>query len=81
MRKRRREPSTAVREAEKSLLTSLLKVVSGVERLQNEVRESVSFLESLARRDVGPAQRILIEGQLKRMRKDWPELFKPRGKD
>lgn len=80
MRKRRRAPSFAVREAEKPLLTSLDKVVRGIWRLQNEVRESASFLESLARR-VAPAQRILIEGQLKRMRKDWPDLFKPRGKD
>jgi hypothetical protein len=81
MRKRRRAPSFAVREAETALVRALENVVRGIERLQNEVRESVSFLESLARRDVGPAQRILIEGQLKRMRKDWPELFKPRGKD
>ena len=47
MRKRRRAPSSAVREAEKSLLTSLLKVVSGVLRLEAQVLSDAAFLKRL----------------------------------
>lgn len=80
MRKRRPEPkSAAVREAETALVRALESVVRGIERLQNEVRESAGFLEMLLRRrDVGLNNRVMIEAQLARIRKAWPELIKGR---
>jgi hypothetical protein len=74
-----RKPLTRY-EAEKSLLVSLEKVVRGVERLQNEVRESERFLECLYRSENRDEVARRIRVRLERMRKDWPELL-PRGKD
>ena len=82
MRKRRREPSIAVYEAEKSLLTSLEKVVRGVERLEAQVRSDHAFLKRLIDKDAldhGWAEEAAK--RLAKMRKDWPELLEPRGKD
>lgn len=66
-------------EAEKSLLTSLEKVVRGVERLENEVKGAADFLEALLPLSVSRGVTVRIEQKLKRMRKEWPELFKGEG--
>ena len=82
VRKRRPEPkSAAVREAETALYRALENVLRGIVRLQNEVRESASFLESLLGSVSTQREQALIQGRLNRMRKDWPELLDKRKGD
>ena len=80
MRKRRREPSAAVREAETALVRALENVVRGIERLQNQVREDGVFLRRLLDDGISPRAEECILKHLSWMEQRWPELFKqPKG--
>lgn len=69
-------------EAERALLTSLEKVVRLVARLEKQVASDAAFLKRLIDKDAldhGWAEEAAK--RLGKMRKEWPEIFKPRGKD
>ena len=77
-------------EAEKALLTSLEKVVRGIERLEEQVRRDALLLDEIRARlgcaprvkgiPVEATSRSALERKLTRhlaaMRKKWPDLFK-----